>query len=415
MIPSAPRVTSRPAADCSASGFPVRQYRTSASTPAAVSRRPRPAGSICSTAGTCAFREYDALLDRWSSRESIPLVGRSGDTAPVGAGGSLVSVSDRLYAIKGGAPEFWEYVPDTSTYPWVELASLPDSALPGSRLCATESYVYLMQGGGRFGFWRYDPSQDVWTPRARPDLLELSAPAHGWGLAWNDSNTVYALQSDSNELVAYDIAGDSWYRRARLPYLNQTGDSTSARYATITYQGGRLHALKGHDTGEYWTYDCWFDQWSELDSLPGRTRHQADAGAGIVYVGLTNAVYAIKGSGLNEFWMAPLVPPSAVSEPSRETAVLPANRLGLALHPNPLSSDATIAYHVAEPGFVSLKVCDITGRTRATLVSGHMRAGDFSCRWDGRADNGKPLANGVYFIRFTAGGRTETRTISIVR
>jgi hypothetical protein len=172
--------------------------------------------------------------------------------------------------------------------------------------------------------------------------------------------------------------------------------------------------LKGHDTGEYWTYDCWFDRWTWLDSLPGRTRHQADAGAGIVYVGLTNAVYAIKGNGLTEFWMAPLVPPGAVTQP-KESAVLPLKHLGLSLHPNPLSSSATIAYQVALPGFVSLKVCDITGRTRATLVSGHMFTGDFTCRWDGRTNNGKLLANGVYFLRFTANGRTETRIISIVR
>jgi hypothetical protein len=44
-----------------------------------------------------------------------------------------------------------------------------------------------------------------------------------------------------------------------------------------------------------------------------------------------------------------------------------------------------------------------------------MFTGDFTCRWDGRTNNGKLLANGVYFLRFTANGRTETRIISIVR
>jgi hypothetical protein len=365
---------------------------------------------------TCAFREYDPVLDHWSSRESIPLIGQSGDSVPVGAGGSLVSVSDRLFATKGNSQEFWEYVLDTSgAYPWVERASLPDSALLGARLCAAEPYVYFMQGGGRFGFCQFDPSQNTWTRCAQPDSLGIMPPGHGWGLAWDGANTIYALQSDSNELIAYDIARDSWYRRERLPLLNQLGDSTCARYAVIAYRGGRLYTLKGHDSGEFWGYDCWGDTWTVLESMPGRTRHQPDAGAGIVYVGATDALYAVKGNGLTEFWMAPFRVPSAVSEPSRETAVLPLKCLGLALYPNPLSSHATIAYHVPEPGFVSLKVCDITGRTRATLRTGYLCAGNFTCRWDGRTDNGRLLANGVYFIRFTAGGRTETRTVSIVR
>jgi hypothetical protein len=363
---------------------------------------------------TCAFREYDPVLDRWTSRESIPMVGRNGDSVPVGAGGSLTAVGDRLYATKGGSPEFWEYVPDTSAYPWVERASLPDSALLGARLCAAEPYVYFVQGAGRFGFWRYDPSEDAWTSCARPDSLGLSPFGHGWGLTWDGEDIIYALHSDSNELIAYSIAGDSWYRLVPLPFLNQRSDSTSARYAVITHRGGRLYALKGHDTGEFWTYDLWYGLWTELDSLPGRTRHQADFGAGLTYSALGRAIYAVKGNGLTEFWMAPLVPPSAVTEP-KEAAVLPLKRLGLSLYPNPLSSGATIACHAPAPGRVSLKVCDITGRTRATLASGHMRAGDFSCRWSGRADNGELLANGVYFLRFTVAGRTETRTISIVR
>lgn len=363
---------------------------------------------------TCAFREYDPLLDRWSSRESIPLVGRSGDSVPVGAGGSLVSVSDRLYATKGGSTEFWEYVPDTSAYPWVERTSLPDSALPGARLCAAEPYVYFMQGSGRFGFWRYDPSQNAWTSCARPDSLGLSPFGHGWGLTWDSEDIIYALRSDSNELIAYSIAGDSWYRLVPLPFLNQRSDSTSARYTVITHRGGRLYALKGHDTGEFWTYDKWYGLWTELDSLPGRTRHQADFGAGLVYSASTHAIYAVKGNGLSEFWMAPLVPPSTVNEP-KETVVLPLKLPGLSLYPNPLSSGATVAYHVPAPGHVSLRICDITGRNRATLVSAHRRPGSYTCQWNGRADNGTPLANGVYFIRFTAGGRTETRAISIVR
>jgi hypothetical protein len=365
---------------------------------------------------TCAFKEYDPVLDQWSSRESIPLVGQSGDSVPVGAGGSLVSVHDRLFATKGGSREFWEYVPDTSgAYPWVERASLPDSALLGARLCTAEPYVYFMQGGGRFGFCRYDPSQDVWTRCAQPDSLGIVPAGHGWGLAWDGANTIHALESDSNELIAYNIAGDSWYRLARLPFLNQVGDTTSARYATITHYGGRLFALKGHDSGEFWSYDCWFDWWSEMDSLPGRTRHQADAGAGIVCVGAAAALYAIKGNGLTEFWMAPLQAPVAVSEPSQPQAARLPTRFGLKAYPNPLSNLGNVTYSLPAPGDVGLKVYDIAGRARATVASGYHRAGGFTVRWDGTANDGRMLANGVYILRLDAGGRSETRTLTIAR
>jgi flagellar hook assembly protein FlgD len=74
-----------------------------------------------------------------------------------------------------------------------------------------------------------------------------------------------------------------------------------------------------------------------------------------------------------------------------------------------------VTYSLPAPGFVSLKVCDITGRVVTKLFSGQSLAGDFRCRWDGRADNGRRLPNGVYFVRFAVPGGTETRTVQLVR
>ncbi|MCK4513176.1 T9SS type A sorting domain-containing protein, partial [bacterium] len=74
----------------------------------------------------------------------------------------------------------------------------------------------------------------------------------------------------------------------------------------------------------------------------------------------------------------------------------------LAPTPNPFNPTTMIAYSVASPGRVSIKVYDLAGRTVRTLADGAHEAGEYEVLWDGRTDSGDRAASGVYFIRMTA-------------
>ncbi len=72
------------------------------------------------------------------------------------------------------------------------------------------------------------------------------------------------------------------------------------------------------------------------------------------------------------------------------------------VYPNPFSNTATIKYQLPEKADVSMKVYDITGRERTTLVNKTQEPGYYTIRW-------KPMdmPSGVYFCRMVAGKEFE--------
>jgi len=77
-------------------------------------------------------------------------------------------------------------------------------------------------------------------------------------------------------------------------------------------------------------------------------------------------------------------------------------------HPNPFNPLTVIPYSVARPGRVRLAVYDGVGHRVRTLVDRNMAPGSYSEQWDGRDEQGRSVASGVYFYRLTAGKRVLT-------
>jgi len=87
-------------------------------------------------------------------------------------------------------------------------------------------------------------------------------------------------------------------------------------------------------------------------------------------------------------------------------------KLSLNVRPNPLRSRATIAWAVPVAGRVSVKVYDAMGRVVRDLVGEQMDAGRYSATWDGRAADGRRIANGVYFCKLvTAVGDRQQKVV----
>jgi hypothetical protein len=84
--------------------------------------------------------------------------------------------------------------------------------------------------------------------------------------------------------------------------------------------------------------------------------------------------------------------------------------------PNPFNPTTTIAFQVPEGGAqVSLQVYDIAGRLVRTLVDGYEPSGSRTVVWDGRDDEGQPVAGGIYFSRMTAGEFSETAKMIMLK
>jgi hypothetical protein len=83
--------------------------------------------------------------------------------------------------------------------------------------------------------------------------------------------------------------------------------------------------------------------------------------------------------------------------------------------PNPFNPTTTIAFTLAEPGNVTLRVYDAAGRLVSTLVNEHRDAKSHTVTWNGMSASGVPAASGVYFYRLSAPGFEETRRMVLLK
>jgi flagellar hook assembly protein FlgD len=72
-------------------------------------------------------------------------------------------------------------------------------------------------------------------------------------------------------------------------------------------------------------------------------------------------------------------------------------------HPNPFNPTTSIAYSIKERGHVLLSIYDVNGALVRTLTNETRAAGAQSATWDGRDDEGRSVASGVYFYKLTGG------------
>jgi hypothetical protein len=108
--------------------------------------------------------------------------------------------------------------------------------------------------------------------------------------------------------------------------------------------------------------------------------------------------------------------PVEVATGVRVTAVPRATVTALeGAYPNPFADATTIVFSLVETGPVSLVVYGVDGRAVRTLANGSWEPGTYRLPWDGRDDQGRAVATGIYYVQFVAPGRRATRSVMHVR
>ncbi|MBT7862891.1 MAG: SUMF1/EgtB/PvdO family nonheme iron enzyme [Gemmatimonadetes bacterium] len=107
--------------------------------------------------------------------------------------------------------------------------------------------------------------------------------------------------------------------------------------------------------------------------------------------------------------------PTAVAE--TQSDALPQDYVLEPNYPNPFNSDTVIPFALSVQTKVELAVLNLAGQRVATLIDGFRNAGTYAIRWDGRDDNRRPLASGVYLYRLRTvdGERVETRKLMLMK
>jgi len=134
---------------------------------------------------------------------------------------------------------------------------------------------------------------------------------------------------------------------------------------------------------------------------------------GIDATGTRHVVYYDATNRRLRYATAPGDPP-IVGVPDDPTGGAP--RVGLGANsPNPFAAVTWIPLTLVAAGAANLDILDVAGRRVATPHTGELAAGSHDIPWDGTDDGGRPLANGVYFYRVSAGGESVTKKLVLAR
>lgn len=86
--------------------------------------------------------------------------------------------------------------------------------------------------------------------------------------------------------------------------------------------------------------------------------------------------------------------------------------------PNPFNASTIIRFAVpADAGSVAatLRIYDAAGRKVCSLVEGEVQPGHYEMRWDGRDDDGRGVASGVFFLHLRAGEFSGVRRMVLLQ
>lgn len=109
-------------------------------------------------------------------------------------------------------------------------------------------------------------------------------------------------------------------------------------------------------------------------------------------------------------WLETGTDPDVVSVEVSQGGATPSHYTLEQNYPNPFNHATTIRFSVVDPQFTMLKVYDILGREVSVLVNERKVPGSYTVRFDEAG-----LASGVYLYRLTAGARTATKRMQLIR
>lgn len=84
-------------------------------------------------------------------------------------------------------------------------------------------------------------------------------------------------------------------------------------------------------------------------------------------------------------------------------------------YPNPFNPSTTFRYALPNGENVKIIIYDIQGKQVAELVNNYQAPGTYTVRWNGKDDNGNPVASGTYIYSIQAGNYRESKKMLLMK
>ncbi|MDH5187215.1 MAG: T9SS type A sorting domain-containing protein, partial [candidate division WOR-3 bacterium] len=135
-------------------------------------------------------------------------------------------------------------------------------------------------------------------------------------------------------------------------------------------ESGHIYAFKGNNTLEFWIYHTDEDWWEQTEPIPlGPSYRKVKYGGNLCYAPNNGRIYALKGNKTFEFWvydpslkMIFAEPPSSASPSGNMESDQPElNLTKFKVTPNPNSGRFALKYNVKRNGSVRLRLYNVLG------------------------------------------------------
>jgi hypothetical protein len=295
----------------------------------------------------------------------------------------------------------------------------------------TYDWVEVNTVGTQIGFSQNDDVELINIPPAfgpvvfyGQEYTQLSVSADGWIACGNYTSSNYVNAALPGSAAPPAVICGNW--DDLYPYSGGGGagyvycyhDTVNHRFV-VEYDSVRYYSGSNRDKFEFVFYD------TTMAAADGNSRilvqYMTANQTGSTTVGIqdesrTIGIQCLFNSSYHK-GAAPLAPEHAilyttdaatgVNEP-RTDAGSAITKLSVAVNPNPSRRAANIHWQLPKPGPVQLRVYDVGGRCVRTLINEALPAGRHISAWDGRDDQGRTVANGLYLYRLQAGDRSLT-------
>ena len=286
------------------------------------------------------------------------------------------------------------------------------------------------------------------------DLLRLDGElwAGTWTGLYRSSDDGLSWQADANLGAVYalvDLAGDiyaglypggvhrsvdggnSWTHLA-------TGMGTDVRVNDLAVFQGQVYAALNSGLIQRWDGNSWITTGYDggipnvllavdgallagtpanrvLVSSDGQTWEDFSTGYfGGITEGLALTEDHVLAISRNQgYWLRPRA--ELPGNPSALAEEMPVAGANLKAAPNPFNPRTRLYFDLETEGAVRVDIHDPAGRRMRTLVQGRLAAGPHAVPWDGRDDQGRACASGLYLARVSTPGHSATAKLVLVR
>ncbi len=214
---------------------------------------------------------------------------------------------------------------------------------------------------------RYFSSRNSYYPISSEDISTDLSGVNPWGWYYKE----------------LDPPSNAWYYDIRLSFTGNTGSMSQAWFDNVgliewtPWQSEAALQEVMHPNNYYWfqvrTEEC-------VKSLNCR---------------LTETAYH---------------EPLARRHHDRTPSLLPAN-----IYPNPFNPSTSISFEIPQSATTSVKIYNVKGQLVCNLVDEELSAGRHQYTWDGRDNDERTVASGIYFFRIVSGKHSRIRKAVLLK